>query len=162
MNKTDAKTEYADIIALPHRQSPTRPHMSLYDRAAQFAPFAALSGYDDMITEEGRLTESELTLSEEKTEELNRRMAILFDELAAGRRPRITVTYFVPDAWKAGGRYAVTSGLLKKIDLLSRTLILCGSNEIESRTTPPVTIPIDRIAEIEVTDPSDQGNDRCS
>ena len=151
MQEKDAKIEYADIIALPHRQSITRPHMSLYDRAAQFAPFAALSGYDDMIVEEARLTESERPLSEEEMEDLNRKMAVLFDELAAGRRPRVTLTHFVQDLWKDGGRYVATSGLLKKIDLNNRLVILYGSDEIESRLIPPVIIPIDRITAIETT-----------
>jgi hypothetical protein len=160
MKQQDAKTEYADIIALPHRQSPTRPHMSLYDRAAQFAPFAALSGYDEMIVEEARLTDRELSLCEEETEALNRRMAFLLDELAAGRRPRVTLTHFIPDTRKAGGRYVTTSGRLKKIDLNTRTVVLYGSDEIDDRTIPAIIIPLDRIVSVGIEgEPVPDGED---
>ena len=150
MQNKDAKTEYADIIDLPHHQSTTRPHMSLSDRAAQFAPFAALSGYDEMVGEEARLTESERPLSEEETEALNERMAFLADELAAGRHPRVTLTHFLPDSRKSGGRYTATSGTLKKLDLIGRLAILYGSEAIENRLVPPVVIPIDRISQIQL------------
>ena len=71
----DPREVYGDIIDHPHWESPTHPPMSLYDRAAQFAPFAALSGYDDMIGEEARLVDNRIELSEEETEELNRKLS---------------------------------------------------------------------------------------
>ena len=67
----DPRVIYADIIDLPHHQSPTRPHMSLYDRAAQFAPFAALTGYDDMVAEEARIVDNKIELSETEIDRLN-------------------------------------------------------------------------------------------
>ena len=76
-DKQNARIVYADIINLPHFQSQKRPHMSLYDRAAQFAPFAALTGFDDMVTEEARLTDKPIELSEIELETLNRKMDLL-------------------------------------------------------------------------------------
>ena len=76
-DKQDARIVYADIISLPHYQSQNRPHMSLYDRAAQFAPFAALTGFDDMVTEEARLTDKPIELSEVELEALNRKMDLV-------------------------------------------------------------------------------------
>ena len=78
MNKDqNGRIVYADIYNLPHFQSKTRPHMSLYDRAAQFAPFAALTGYDEMVTEEARLTDKPIELSEAELEVLNRKIELV-------------------------------------------------------------------------------------
>lgn len=145
MNEHDARIEYADVIDLPHHQSATRHHMSLYDRAAQFAPFAALTGYDDMVAEEARLTDSVRELSEQDMAELNRAIALLENELREGRHPYVSVTHFVPDALKSGGRYENREGYLKKIDLVNRVIILYGSDDIENKQADPVTILIDRI-----------------
>lgn len=145
MNEHNAVIEYADIIDLPHHQSITRKHMSLHDRAAQFASFAALTGYDEMVEEEARLTDAESVLSEQDMAELNRTIALLTDELREGRHPYVSVTHFVPDAQKSGGRYERRSGYLKKIDLVNRVVVLYGSDEIGNRRTDPVTILIDRM-----------------
>ena len=93
--------KYKDIINLPHKQSSKRPHMSLQDRAAQFAPFAALVGYDDAIKETGRLTDERIEMSEENLAVLNTRYQILVDHL--GEEPEVAITYFVPDIYKTGG-----------------------------------------------------------
>ena len=95
---------YADIIDLPYRKNPNRKQMSLYDRAAQFAPFAALSGYDDMIHEEARLTDKESELSDYEIDILNRKLGLINDVLDDDYVPEITVTYFVPDRYKTGVR----------------------------------------------------------
>ena len=97
------KTNYEDIINLPHHISSKRPQMSMLDRAAQFSPFAALTGYDDAIHETGRLTDEKIDLSEEEKEALDRKQQILMERLCD--HPALTVTYFVPDPKKSGGAY---------------------------------------------------------
>ena len=94
-------TQYDDIIHLPHHVSKTRPQMSMLDRAAQFSPFAALTGYEDAIQETGRLTDERMELSDEDRELLDRKWHYLQEIISD--RPEITVTYFVPDEKKAGG-----------------------------------------------------------
>ena len=96
--------------------------MSLYDRANQFAPFAALSGYDDMIAETGRLTEDQIELPEHIQEELNNKFMLLKAIIEAGYRPEIKVTYFVPDKTKDGGSYESYKGEVKRVDSTFRTL----------------------------------------
>ena len=119
MNPTDPR-KFGDIISLPHHVSPTRPHMKRIDRAAQFAPFAALTGYDAAIQETARLTQPELELSEDVRAELDRRQQILL----AARTPEIRVTCFVPDGRKQGGRYVTHSGRLKRLIPEQRLLVL--------------------------------------
>ena len=114
---------YKDIIDLPHHQSAGRKHMSLYDRAAQFAPFAALTGYDDIIAETGRLTDGMLDLPEDVKDELDRRFVLLTSMIHNGYRPEVTVTYVVPDKTKEGGSYESYTGEVKKIDSTLRTLV---------------------------------------
>lgn len=105
---------YDDIINLPHHVSETRPHMPLIDRAAQFAPFAAVVGYDAAVRETARLTERRIELDEYEKESLNDRLLLVADWL--GDCPMLAITYFVPDAKKAGGAYRTISGRVKKID----------------------------------------------
>ena len=112
----DPREVYGDIIDHPHWESPTHPHMSLYDRAAQFAPFAALSGYDDMIGEEARLVDNRIELSEEETEELNRKLSRMDEMIGQGIRPAVTVTYFVPDPLKPGGMYQTVTEKARRVD----------------------------------------------
>lgn len=105
---------YEDIIHLPHHQSPTRPHMSLLDRAAQFAPFAALSGHDAAIQETARLTQSRLELCEEEKEVLNHRLQQLRSQM--NLFPTVTATYFQEDSRKSGGEYRTKTGIVGKLD----------------------------------------------
>ena len=102
------KTPYDDIIRLPHHVSRNHPQMPMLDRAAQFAPFAALAGYEAAVAETARRTAERRELSPQKTEELNRRLAALIARLP--ERPEATVEYFVPDERKAGGAYVTVSG----------------------------------------------------
>lgn len=120
--------KYKDIINLPHKQSSKRPHMSLLDRAAQFAPFAALVGYDDAIKETGRLTDERIEMSEEKLAVLNSRYQILVDHL--GEEPEVSITYFVPDIYKTGGSYIEKTGLVKKLDNYERLITLVDGTRI--------------------------------
>lgn len=114
---------YKDIIDLPHHQSAKRKHMSLYDRAAQFSAFAALSGYDDIIAETGRLTDDKLELPDDIKVELDQKLVFLSSLIDEGYRPEITVTYFIPDKNKAGGRYTTFTGKVKRIDSTFRQII---------------------------------------
>ena len=119
---------YDDIIGLPHHQSATRPHMSAYDRAAQFSAFAALTGYDAAISETARLTEAKQVLSDDQAAELDAKLAFLRAHLA--ERPEITVRCFVADEKKAGGRYESRRGRLKRIDTAQRRLLFCDGGEL--------------------------------
>ena len=95
-------SKYDDIINLPHHQSKVRPHMSVSDRAAQFAPFAALTGYGDAIRETERLTDRKIELSESQIAELDLRLGELLARI--DEKPKVTITYFIADERKAGGR----------------------------------------------------------
>ncbi len=103
---------YDDIIGLPHHVSARHPQMSLHDRAAQFSPFAALSGYEDAVEEAGRLTSERPALGEDAQALLDARLAVL----AAHSRARAAITYFVPDPLKPGGEYRTAAGTVKKVD----------------------------------------------
>lgn len=120
---------YDDIIHLPHHVSKTRPQMSLKDRAAQFSPFAALSGYDAAILETGRLTEEKSELGEEARAILDRKQKYLAERIDT--KPEITVTYFVPDEKKSGGAYSTVTGFLKRIDEYERVLMLTDGRKIQ-------------------------------
>lgn len=104
---------YDDIINLPHHVSERHPQMSMYNRAAQFAPFAALTGHNAAITEAARLTEAEQELSESDAEVLNRKLAYL---QSLDEKPTISVTYFVPDDKKEGGSYHTATGIVKSVE----------------------------------------------
>lgn len=107
------KHPYDDIINLPHHVSERHPQMSMYNRAAQFAPFAALTGHNAAIKEAARLTEAEQELSESDAEVLNRKLAYL---QSLDEKPTISVTYFVPDDKKEGGSYHTATGIVKSVE----------------------------------------------
>ena len=148
MKQEDAKIKYADIFTLPHRQSATRKHMSRYDRAAQFAPFKALTGYDDMIAEEARYTDGRIELSDNEIEIINATIGELRRRLDNGDHPTVTVMYFNPDPYKKGGSYETFKGRLKRIDALEKTLVFYGGEDIEDRRVPTVKIELDRIVHV--------------
>jgi len=125
-----------DIINLPHHQSLTRPHMSAYDRAAQFSPFAALTGYEDAVAETARLTGKKAELDEYGKSDLNERLNIIQDTL--DEQPKVSITYFLPDKKKSGGEYVTVSGCVKKIDEYEHIVVMLDATKI----------PIDDIAEI--------------
>ena len=120
--------EYDDLIYLPHPVSRKHPPMSAMDRAAQFSPFSALTGYEAVLREAGRLTDSRAELSEYSRDILDQKQKILLD--AAPTHPEITVTYFIPDRRKQGGAYGTLKGGLKKIDLCRRVIILLDGTEV--------------------------------
>lgn len=119
---------YDDIINLPHHISPVHPPMPVADRAAQFMPFAALTGFGDAIDETGRLTDERTELEEDVIEELDGKLRYLREHMK--EHPEISVTYFQPDARKAGGAYVTAAGRIKRIDLYERMLIMEDGTEI--------------------------------
>ena len=118
-------SEYDDIIGLPRPKSRHEP-MPMSDRAAQFSPFAALTGYGDAIDETARLTDHRIELSEEERAELDYKQQYL-STLDA---PTVTVTYFVPDERKAGGAYVTRKGVLKRIDEVERTMVFADGTRV--------------------------------
>ena len=127
---------YDDIIHLPHHVSTAYPHMTAIDRAAQFSPFAALTGYDDAIKETSRLTIEKVTLDEYMKDVLNSRLQIIAERIK--EHPEIIITYFQPDAKKIGGTYITAAGRIKKID----------KNKLVIVMTDNTAIPIDDIISI--------------
>ena len=120
--------KYDDIIGLPHHVSSTRPHMPMLDRAAQFQPFRALTGYEDAVHETARHTDEKVELTEDEKALLDVKLQRLADDLAD--RPQVTLTWFQPDKRKAGGTYVTATGQLKKIDDLEGALILASGERI--------------------------------
>lgn len=120
--------KYDEIIDLPHHVSKTRPQMPMSDRAAQFSPFAALTGYDSAIKETGRLTDEKIELGEESLTALNARCQMLMDVLAEG--PEVRITYFKPDERKAGGAYVTITGAIRKIDDFEQIIIMQDGTRI--------------------------------
>ena len=120
--------KYEEILSLPHHVSETRPQMPISDRAAQFAPFAALTGYDSAIKETGRLTDEKTELDEEALTALNMRYQLLMDILDDA--PEVTITYFQPDERKAGGEYVSVIGAVKKVDDFERLITMQDGTKI--------------------------------
>lgn len=112
--RPDPEGPYDDIIMFPHHQSSTRKHMTMEERAAQFSPFAALTGYEAAIKETARQTASRLELSENCQEEIKWRLDHLAKHIH--ERPEVTITYFQPDQKKEGGVYVTTAGRIKRLD----------------------------------------------
>lgn len=128
---------YDDIINLPHHVSTRHPRMPAIDRAAQFSPFAALTGFEGAVKEAGRLTDSKIDLCEDQQADLDARLRLLEDVLP--QHPKVTVVYYVPDRSKSGGAYMTVSGEIKKFDRI-------GSNIVLQDNT---TIPIDSILQVD-------------
>ncbi len=120
--------KYDDIMHLPDHVSETRPRMSNYDRAAQFMPFSALSGYDAAILETARLTEQKIELTDSELVVINEALSILRTHIQ--EQPEVEITYFKPDPRKQGGAYRTVTGNLRKIDELKQTVVLADRVEI--------------------------------
>lgn len=129
---------YDDIIHLPHHVSATHPHMAAIDRAAQFSPFAALTGYDAAIKETARLTDKRVELDESMKEALSNNLQMIADRLK--EHPEIAITYFQPDAKKNGGAYVTVINTVKKIDVYERIVVM----------TDGKVIPVDEIISIDI------------
>ena len=135
---SDNLNRYDDIIALPHPDPLRHKRMAMTDRAAQFSPFAALTGYDDIIREEARLTGRQEDLDEQQLEALDKCMRDIRENLSG--RPEAVVTWFRKDARKNGGSYECKRGNIKNIDEASRLLVF----------TDGVSIPLGDIHHIDL------------
>lgn len=120
--------KYDEILSLPHHVSKTRPQMPMSDRAAQFAPFAALTGYDSTIKGSGHLTDKRIELDEEALTALDMKYQLLMD--AFDDASEVTITYFQPDERKAGGKYITAVGAVKKIDDFERRITMRDGTKI--------------------------------
>lgn len=127
--------KYEDIINLPHPVSKKHPRMSLYDRAAQFSPFAVLTGHNAAIIETARLTEKKIRQSEDAISILNEKLHIITENPGE----EVTITYFLPDDRKEGGAYVIHTGAVKKIDRYGNAVVM----------TEGTVIPVEDISEIE-------------
>lgn len=134
MSNTD---KYNDIINLPHHVSPNRNHMSMIDRAAQFSPFAALTGHSEAIDEVARFTENAPFLDENTKDILNEKLQLIAESL--NNEPVVSITFFRPDTRKSGGAYIIKNGTVKSIDSFNRELHFADNTHI----------PIDSIIEID-------------
>ena len=121
-------SEYDDIIHLPHHVSKTHPQMSMGDRAAQFSPFAALTGYDAAIAETARLTDQRVELDEYERQALNEKLQVISEHLK--EHPKVMITYFLPDDQKDGGEYVIVTGNIKKLDDYEHRIVLMDGSRI--------------------------------
>lgn len=136
---------YADILTLPRPVSSRHKPMPIAERAAQFAPFAALTGYADVIREASRLTEHRIELGEDAKEELNRMLQLLAAKVRSyGRSEAVRLTYFCPDARKDGGSYRTCTGCVVKFPSDRQVLVL----ESEDPSAPPECIPLQDIVSL--------------
>ena len=131
-------SEYDDIINLPHHQSTKHKQMSNYQRAAQFAPFAALTGYDAEIDETARLTDKKLELSDEQESYLNEQIQLLIERIS--EKPQSQITYFVPNERKSGGEYVTVTGNVRRVDDYNREIVF----------TDGLTVKIDDVWNIRI------------
>ena len=122
-------TGYEDIIHLPHHVSARHPQMSRENRAAQFAPFAALTGYGDVIRESARFTEGRPELTEEEKEELDYKLRALGS--MPGEKPQVRLTYFVPDQRKDGGLSRTVCGRIRKVDAQGKWILLDDGTKVD-------------------------------
>lgn len=119
-------SKYDDIINLP-RYEIKHKRMSIEARSAQFAPFSALTGYEDEVRETGRITDNKIELSEEQKEKISHKL-----QLALDNKNEVNITYFVKDSKKLGGKYIEKIGVLKKYDFIKKMIIF------EDKTLVPI------------------------
>lgn len=139
--------KYDKIINLPHHVSSTRPHISMIDRAAQFSPFAALTGYDAAVKETARLTEQQIELDEYEKAALDQRILLLQEHLK--ELPEVTITHFVPDERKDGGKYVSITEAVKKIDTYEKQIVLVDKSKIPIENILSIEGELFRILETE-------------
>lgn len=138
-SKINSLNSYEDIIGLPHHVSLSHPPMAIIDRAAQFAPFAALTGHNAAIKEKARLTNQKMELDENCKEILNEKLSMIMAK--SEEKPVIRITYFEPDSKKNGGSYVTVEGIMKKVDRYENRIILVDG----------IQIPIEDIIDIDET-----------
>lgn len=120
--------KYSDIIEMPHHVSRKHKHMSVSSRAAQFSPFAALSGYDGQIIEEARLTNNKLDIREDSLGRMNETLGDIIERIK--EKPLVEVTYFKPDDKKDGGKYVSLSGCVRRVDEVFREMIFTDGSRV--------------------------------
>jgi len=125
---TKAEKQYADIINQSRPISPKHPPMSMLNRAAQFSPFAALTGYEAAVQETARLTDEKIALDEYAKSMLSDKLQMIAEHIA--NLPQVTFTYFVPDKKKSGGAYISVTGTVKEIDEFERIVVLADGTKI--------------------------------
>lgn len=133
--------DFSDIINLPHHQSRRHPQMAAKERAAQFAPFAALTGYGSAISEAARLTEEQVPLGDDDNDRLNRLVTHIADRIS--EQPSVTVVYFKPDSRKHGGSYETITGRLKRIDDYEQQLVMLDGTAIPFENIMDISQNID-------------------
>ena len=138
---TKPENKYADIINLPHHTSRTRPRMPAPARAAQFSPFAALTGYGAAVDETARLTDDRIVLDENAKAILDGKLQIIAEHI--GDLYDVTFTYFVPDKKKSGGAYVTVRGNVKKIDSYSKSILLTDNTVIPIREIISLDVILD-------------------
>lgn len=122
-------SKYDDIINMPRHISKTRPQMSLYNRSAQFAPFTALTGYEERVKETARLTDTKIEIDDGLRNILNMKLNIISEHLK--EKPEITITYFIKDNKKSGGKYSTLKCIIRRIDLVNQDIILYDRSVIK-------------------------------
>ena len=132
--------KYDDIIHLPHPTSSRHPRMSMADRAAQFSPFAALTGHGAAILETARLTDQKAELGEDAKALLDQKQRILSEHIT--EHPEITVTWFQPDEKKPGGKYLTVVGELNKVDGVEQALLLTDGTRIPLEDVTDIRSPL--------------------
>lgn len=124
----DSSKEYGDIINLLHPESRKHKRMSMRDRAAQFSPFAALTGHDAAIKETARLTDAFVDLDETMKVNLDEKLVLILEKL--NEKPIVTITYFLKDERKDGGSYEVAEGWIRKVDFYERVIVMGDRSRI--------------------------------
>lgn len=140
MRDNKGKLQYDDIIELDYQPSPKRAHMSLHDRAAQFAPFAALTGHEEAIEETARLTCEQLILEESVLAQINETLYLIAQNIS--KKWTVAITYFQPDRKKMGGAYLTDIGAIKKIDEIEAQVIMESG----------IRIPMGHILSVEIAE----------
>ena len=131
--KENAREIYSDIIDIPHWEPLKHERLSLFERVAQFSPFSALTGYDEMIDEEAREVDAQEELSDEEMEILDRKINRIAEMLENGETPEIIITYFVPDERKSGGKYVTSKENVRRIDMIDRCIEFCRKVGVSGR-----------------------------
>ena len=119
---------YEDIVDLPHHVSRKHPQPTMADRAARFAPFAAITGYEEMVLEEARITDDRIELDENSKAALNEKLNMILEFI--DEQPEVSITYFEPDKRKAGGAYVTVTGTVKRIDEYEHLVIMTDGKKI--------------------------------
>ena len=119
---------YEDIVDLPHHVSKKHPQPTMADRAARFAPFAAITGYEEMVLEEARVTDERIEMDESSKAALNEKLNMILEFI--DEQPEVSITYFEPDKRKAGGAYITVTGTVKRIDEYEHLVIMTDGKKI--------------------------------